>query len=137
MQPGSHKAEFMRPPAMFGEYGLAARTASRETGSSGGGAHPHANQPLPASYARLGLTQITMQPGDIMLLPEATTHLVMPWRPVDRRRQVLGLRYQMQHLGAEKEWPEAKLERCSANTRELLAFGHYTVTKGIALHPQE
>ncbi len=23
--PGSHKAEFMRPPAMFGEYGLAAR----------------------------------------------------------------------------------------------------------------
>ena len=23
--PGSHKAEFMRPPTMFGEYGLAAR----------------------------------------------------------------------------------------------------------------
>ena len=23
--PGSHKAEFMRPPALFGEYGLAAR----------------------------------------------------------------------------------------------------------------
>ena len=27
--------------------------------------HPHADNPLPASYERLGLKQITMQPGDI------------------------------------------------------------------------
>jgi hypothetical protein len=37
-----------------------------------------------------------MQPGDVMILPESTTHLVYPWAPLDRPRQVLGLRYQMQ-----------------------------------------
>ena len=75
-----------------------------------------------------------MQPGDIMVMPEAMTHLVLPWLPTDRTRQVVGFRYQMQHLGAEKLWPAETLARCSPNTRELLSFGHYTVTKGIALH---
>jgi hypothetical protein len=72
--PGSHKAEFMRPPEMFGEYGLAARQRSRESAGSGKGdlvrdrrpdRHPHADQPLPGSFERMGLRQITMQPGDI------------------------------------------------------------------------
>ena len=67
-------------------------------------------------------------------MPEATTHLVYPWVPTDRARQVLGFRYQMQHLGAEKRWPLDTLKRCSPNTRELLSFAHYTATKGIALH---
>jgi hypothetical protein len=67
-------------------------------------------------------------------MPEATTHLVYPWVPTNRARRVLGLRYQMQHLGAEKRWPLDTLERCSPNTRELLSFAHYTATKGIALH---
>lgn len=70
-----------------------------------------------------------------VVMPEATTHLVLPWLPTDRSRQVLGFRYQMQHLGAEKLWPTETLERCSPNTRELLSFAHYTATKGIALHP--
>ena len=131
--PGSHKADFMRPPTMFGEYGLASRTHARELGAEGG-KHPHAKQPLPPSYERMGLRHVTMQPGDIMLLPEATSHLVLPWAPTDRPRQVFGLRYQMQHLGAEKHWSLQTLERCSPNTRELLSFGHYTHTKGIALH---
>ena len=69
--------------------------------------------------------------------------------------QVIGFRYQMrtcsaspdwvsqrdlkemlraEHLGAEKMWPAATLERCSPNTLELLSFAHYTATKGIALH---
>ena len=88
-----------------------------------------------------------------VVMPEATTHLVYPWVPTDRARQVIGFRYQMrtcsvieslkrdlkellraEHLGAEKMWPAATLERCSPNTLELLSFAHYTATKGIALH---
>ena len=67
-------------------------------------------------------------------MPEATTHLVYPWVPTDRARRVLGFRYQMQHLGAEKHWSLDTLERCSPNTRELLSYAHYTATKGITLH---
>ena len=93
----------MRPPSLFGEYGLAARQRSREGGAGKGDLvrnrrperHPHADDPLPESYERMGLKQITMQPGDIMVMPEATTHLVYPWVPTDRARQVIGFRYQM------------------------------------------
>ena len=67
------------------------------------------------------------------MMPEAMTHLVLPWLPTDRSRQVVGFRYQMQHLGAEKLWPADTLARCSPNTCELLSFAHYTATKGIAL----
>ena len=63
----------MRPPSLFGEYGLAARKRSREGGAGKGDLvrerrperHPHADDPLPESYERMGLKQITMQPGDI------------------------------------------------------------------------
>ena len=63
----------MRPPLLFGEYGLAARKRSREGGAGKGDLvrerrperHPHADDPLPESYERMGLKQITMQPGDI------------------------------------------------------------------------
>ena len=30
-----------------------------------------------------------------VVMPEATTHLVYPWVPTDRARQVIGFRYQM------------------------------------------
>ena len=88
--------------------------------------------PLPEEHRKIGMTPICPKAGDMMIMPEAMTHGVMPWIPTDRPRYVLGLRYQSQHLGGSQTWPDGILERLSPNTRELLQHCHYTYTKGIA-----
>lgn len=127
--PGSHKSNFPRPHSLFGSYGLAARQQFRENGNT----HVVASEmPLPDTYKKLGMTPVFPKAGDMMVMPEAMTHAVMPWVPTDRPRHVLGLRFEAQHLGGDQMWPQPILERLSANTRELLQHAHYTYTKGIA-----
>ena len=54
----------------------------------------------------------------LRVVSEAMTHAVLPWVPQDRARQVLGLRYQSQHMGAEKQWPRtSKFARNQDNLR--------------------
>ena len=89
MLPGSHKSSFSRPLSLFGTYGFAARKEFREHGNL----HLKASEmPLPESYKKLGMKPICPNAGDMMVMPEAMTHAVMPWIPTDRPRHVLGLR---------------------------------------------
>ena len=123
------KASFTRPLGLYGSYGLAARKAFRENGNAN---RVSSEMPLPEEYRKIGMTPICPRAGDMMIMPEAMTHGVMPWIPTDRPRYVLGLRYQSQHLGGSQTWPDGILEKLSPNTRELLQHCHYTYTKGIA-----
>ena len=69
--PGSHKVEFFRPPDLFGNFGMGARKRSREHGQTDANMPNGAGDewPLPAEYRRMGMTPITMQPGDILVMP--------------------------------------------------------------------
>ena len=123
------KASFTRPLGLYGSYGLAARKAFRENGNAN---RVSSEMPLPEEHRKIGMTPICPRAGDMMIMPEAMTHGVMPWIPTDRPRYVLGLRYQSQHLGGSQTWPDGILEKLSPNTRELLQHAHYAYTKGIA-----
>ncbi|MEM7127514.1 MAG: phytanoyl-CoA dioxygenase family protein [Chloroflexota bacterium] len=104
--PGSHKAAFERPPTMF-------------------------NNGVVEDELPPGVLNITPRAGDILIITEALTHGALPWRPRDRSRQFLVLRYKPQYRGQEHYVPETVRGRLSAETQELLSFAHYTHTKQI------
>ena len=80
------------------------------------------------------------QAGDAVLMSEATVHTALPWRPTDRRRRTLVLRYQPQHMGALSNspgawphaWPDDIAEVLAPETRELIAPAHVTHLKNVA-----
>lgn len=138
--PRSHKNNFVRPPELYGNYGMGSRARQRSqgAGAAANGEDSKSERPtgLPtSSMKRQGMMQLTAKAGTIVLMPEATTHGVLPWYPKDRARWVIGLRYQSQHLGGSIEFDDDTLERLSPNTRELLQYAHYTYTKAIARMP--
>ena len=104
--PGSHKAEFVRPPGMF--Y-----------------ADDKITDQMPA-----GVVNITPGAGDIVVMSEALTHGTLTWKP-DRDRRALVLRYRPQHLGGPTDIPEEVQERLLPETRELLAQQDYNSLKEI------
>jgi ectoine hydroxylase-related dioxygenase (phytanoyl-CoA dioxygenase family) len=93
--PGSHKAEVERPKSLFVPL----------DGNSDPDPHP-------------GFANITPRAGDVVLISELLTHGILHWRPKDRDRRFLVLRYQPQYLG-QGSFPPAILERLSPETREL------------------
>ena len=40
-----------------------------------------------------GVLQMTPAAGDVLIVPEATSHCVLPWQPADRARRVVLTRY--------------------------------------------
>ena len=108
--PGSHKSQFDRPRHLF-------------------------NDGLIDDNLPLGVLYITPAAGDVVIISEALTHGVLPWRPANRRRRVLTLRYRPQHRGISHIPDEVK-ERLAPETRELTEFAHYTHTKEIATRKQ-
>ena len=71
--PGSHKAEFDRPPNLFVPV------------DDKSDPEPH-----PA------FTNITPRAGDVVFISELLTHGILHWKPKDRDRRFLILRYQPQ-----------------------------------------
>ena len=71
--PGSHKTAFDRPPHLF------------DDGIVADGDH------LPP-----GIVNITPKAGDVVIISELLTHGALPWKPQDRYRCVLVLRYRPQ-----------------------------------------
>ena len=94
--PGSHKAEFDRPPELFNR------------GMLGGG-------PLPD-----GLLNVTPKAGDVLIISESLTHGALPWVPDNRERIILVLRYRPQTVFAA-ELPKEILNRLSPEVLELVA----------------
>ena len=94
--PGSHKAEFERPPELF------------HGGILGDG---------PLSD---GLLNVTPKAGDVLIISESLTHGALPWVPDNRERIILVLRYRPQTVSAA-ELPEEILLRLSPEVLELVS----------------
>ena len=132
--PGSHKAAYHRPDDLFSVFSQDSRRSHRETPEV---FDDPARQELPQELQELGMRSLCPRAGDALLLPEATTHAVLPWRPRDRPRRTLMLRYQPQwlhdsHDDPSRTWPPTVLERLAPETLELLDSAHVTHTKGVA-----
>jgi hypothetical protein len=104
--PGSHKSQFARPPQLFSR------------GRIEGVVPP-------------GVINITPAAGDVVIMPEALPHGVLPWKAADRQRRVLMLRYRPHHR-QEGPIPAAVKVRLAPETCEWLKTAHYTHKKHIA-----
>ena len=65
-------------------------------------------------------------------MTEMVAHGTLQWRPKDRMRRPLVLRYRPQFKGQPYALPASVQERLSPEIIELMAPAHYTETKTIA-----
>ena len=114
--PGSHKAAFDRPETLFNDGMMAVL------------------DDLPA-----GVVNVTPRAGDVIVMTEMLAHGTLQWKPTDRQRRTLVLRYRPQYRnrrGAEIERvtvaPKAIQERLSPQVGELMDYAHYIDVKEIA-----
>ena len=147
MLPGSHKSNFERPHHLYGTYGEAERRKWRQdqypaTGNFGEhtGAKWHDlfgfDGTLDEEAVDMGLKALTPKAGDVLIMPEALTHGVMPWLPEDRPRRTLMLRYQQQTMPPHNNPPIGPdvVKRLAPETRELIAQASIAHTKEVAKH---
>ena len=105
--PGTHKTFFDRPEHLFNN-----------------GRIEDADEIPP------GVVNITPKAGDVVIISELLTHGALPWKPKDRYRCILVLRYRPQHRG-ESRVPEEVRKRLSPETLELISRADHTHTKEI------
>ena len=105
--PGSHKAAFQRPPGLFNGGVMADR------------------EELPP-----GVVNVTPRAGDAVVMTAMLAHGALQWRPRDRQRRTLVLRYRPQYKG-RPSIPDEIQQRLSPEVRELIEPAHYTHVKEI------
>ena len=108
--PGSHKSEFERPDELL------------KPG-------PDGIDPAPDTV----FTNLTPKAGDFLCISELQTHGVLQWKPKDRSRQFLILRYRPQYEG-KVSLPQVIIDRLTPETQELVASASYGRIKEIAEH---
>lgn len=106
--PGSHKSNFDRPSDLFN-----------------GGIVDDPDDLPP------GVVNLTPKAGDVVIMSESVTHGALPWRPTDRFRMYVVLRYQPQYTGGA-EMPESIRSRLSPETLELVSPAKHQAVKEIA-----
>ena len=106
--PGSHKSEFKRPEDFF----------VPDVEDSDPEPHP-------------AVVNITPRAGDVVVITELLTHGVLIWKPEDRDRRFLILRYRPQHMLSLNMFPEEIKARLSPETRELIEAAPYYHVKEI------
>ncbi len=106
--PGSHKSEFSRPGNLL--------VLDEEDGID--------------PMADAVFTNITPKAGDIVIISELLTHGVLRWKPTDRDRRFLVLRYFPQFKGRHG-LPQVILDRLSPETLELVESAPYGHIKEI------
>ena len=110
--PGSHKSDFERPHGIF----------FQDVEDAAYPLHPALVNVLPSA-------------GDVIILSELTTHGVLIWKPTDRDRRFLILRYKTQYFqderGSRQPFPESVWMRLSPETQELAAHASYGHIKQI------
>ena len=117
--PGSHKAEFERPPGLF--YG--------DSLDDNGDRRPdYVSYEVPP-----GVVNITPRAGDAVLMTESLTHGALNWKPRDRDRRFLTLRYQTQYSawGSFDPFGEEIKACLSPEMLELIEAAPYRHTKKI------
>ncbi|MCE2401527.1 phytanoyl-CoA dioxygenase family protein [Candidatus Poribacteria bacterium] len=110
--PGSHKAGFERPEGIF-----------------------FPDPENPSDELHPALVNVTARAGDAIVMSELLTHGVLIWKPKERYRRFLILRYKTQFFednrGRRDPFPPEVMERLSPETRELAQPAHYTHIKDI------
>jgi len=117
--PGSHKSEFERPQKSHTDPdGIFFQDLE------------DSNEPLHPA-----LVNVTPKAGDVVILSELTVHGVRIWKPTDRDRRFLILRYTTQYFsndrGRKHPFSEEVWERLSPETQELSEVASYGHTKSI------
>ena len=81
------------------------------------------------------LTEPLLMRSQVLIMPEALTHGVLPWMMLPgRARQLVLFRYEPQYSGSVPEQLPAAVEaRLSEETLELMQYAHITHTKKVAL----
>ena len=122
--PGSHKSEFERPKIFPHPKSLTEPDGIFFQNLE------DPNQPLHPA-----LVNVTPKAGDVVILSELTVHGVLIWKPTDRDRRFLILRYKTQYFsddrGRKHPFPEEVWERLSPETQELSETASYGHTKSI------
>ena len=81
------------------------------------------------------IKNITPRAGDVIVLSELTTHGVLIWKPEDRDRRFLILRYKTQYFqdeqGERYVYSKELMDKLSPETQELMAYGSYWHDKEI------
>ena len=113
--PDSHKSEFQRPKDLF---------------------FPDLEDLDPELHP--ATKNITPKAGDVIVLSELTTHGVLIWKPKDRDRRFLLLRYKTQYFqdyrGERYVYGQKLLDKLSPETLELMAYASYQHTKEVVKH---
>ena len=98
--PGSHKRNFKRPENLF---------------------FPEPDNPDAPLHP--AIVNVTPKAGDVVLMTEMLTHGVLVWKPQDRDRRFLILRYKTQFFqderGIRELFPPEVMERLSPETKAL------------------
>ena len=102
--PGSHKSEFERPENLF---------------------FPEPDNPDAPLHP--AIVNVTPKAGDVVIITEMLTHGVLVWKPKDRDRRFLILRYKTQFFqderGLHEPFPPEVMDRLSPETKALAAYG--------------
>jgi hypothetical protein len=78
------------------------------------------------------VVNVTPKAGDMVVMPESVTHGILPWKPTDRIRRILQLRFRPQHRSGGIGVPEEVAKLLKPELRELLEMAHFTHVKEIA-----
>ena len=105
--PGSHKSQFERPHELLipGADGI---------------------DPKPDPV----FTNLTPKAGDFLFISELLTHGVLQWKPTDRSREMIIMRYRPQYEG-KVSLPQEIIDRLSPETQELVSTASYGHIKNI------
>ena len=114
--PGSHKAAVPRPRGMFypGSY------------TSTGYNDDYFSTAVPP-----GVVNVNPKAGDVVIISELVAHGALSWRPENRDRRFLTLRYSTQFMGDKDPFPDGVKANLSPETRELIAVAPYSHRKAI------
>lgn len=131
--PGSHKSQFARPEDLYAPHNRESVARNREILGEEEGWTTRRGV-FPDDCTLDGLLQLApIAAGDVIVMPEALTHGVMPWMPADRARRTLMLRYQQQTMPPHKNPPIGPdiIARLAPETCELIAQASIAHTKEV------
>lgn len=127
--PGSHKSLFKRPENLYGPFGRAARNLGPDHSDEDGRWVDRGT--ITSEQILAGLKWVgPLSAGDVVIMPESTTHAALPWQPKNRSRRVQFFRFCPQTRAGHASPPLEIipiLNRLSPETVELIesnTFGH-------------
>ena len=80
-----------------------------------------------------GVHNVCARAGDVVIMPEHLMHGALTWKPRDRDRRFLILRYNVQHMltGQRRPFPDAIRQRLDPETIDLIELAPYFEYKDI------